>query len=161
MKKLLIIRSVSFQQLDINIIEIKNKLPNHEIYLLTHEHGVPFAKKYKDIDNIIIYPYKKSFKFGNKVDELKDKMFDSIIIPVNNVTGLGFFNVLIYSLSIKGKKRYLCNVVSKIKEISTFNILSIGFKNLIFSFFSFGLTLISALFLMLFLPLKLIQIEKQ
>ncbi|SHJ66837.1 glycosyltransferase family 9 protein [Paramaledivibacter caminithermalis] len=161
MKKLLIIRSISFQQLDMNIIEIKNKFPNHEIYLLTHEHGVSLAEKYKDIDRIIVYDYKESFKYRNKVESIRHEVFDAVIVPVNNISGLGFYNVLLYSLSIKAKKRYLCNLISDIKEISAFSILSLGLKNLIYSFFSFVLTLISTLFLILFLPLKLIQIERQ
>lgn len=116
MKELLIIRSASFQQLDLNLPEIKKKFPNYKISILTHEHGVKLAEKYEDIKQIYVYPYKDGFSIKRKVKKFNNKIFDALIVPVTNVSGAGFSNVLLFSLSIKAKKKYQCNVISEIKE---------------------------------------------
>ncbi len=46
MKNILIIRSVSFQQLDLNLPAIKEKYSPCSISLLTHEHGVKLAEQF-------------------------------------------------------------------------------------------------------------------
>ncbi|MDI3546989.1 MAG: hypothetical protein PWR10_641 [Halanaerobiales bacterium] len=161
MKKLLIIRSVSFQQLDKNIITIQEKYKDYNINLLTHEHGVKLAEKYKMIDKIHIYPYKGSFKFKNKVKELADEEFDLVIIPVTNITGAGFLNVLLYSLTLKTKKRVICNVVSDFKEISKTKIMLMGLQNIAMSFLSFILTGIFSIFIILFMPFKLKSLREE
>lgn len=124
MKELLIIRSVSFQQLDLNLTEIKKKFPNYRISILTHEHGVRLAKKYKDISNIYVYPYFGAFNKSNRVYALDGKKFDAIIIPVTNITGVGFNNVIKYGMTIKADERYICNVISKISKIGVASLLS-------------------------------------
>lgn len=118
MKELLIIRSVSFQQIDLNLPEIKKKFPEYKISILTHEHGVELAKKYKDIYHIYVYEYLGAFSKKNKVKELADKKFDAVIIPVTNITGVGFLNVLKYGFTINSKEYFVCNVISDIKIIT-------------------------------------------
>lgn len=161
MKDLLIIRSVSFQQLDKNLVSILDRFTDHEISLLTHEHGLLLAQKYKAINRVYVYPYKGSFNRKHKVKDFKGKVFDLVIIPVTNRTGAGFFNVLMFSLSIKAKKRIICNVVSDLREISKIDILVMGLKSLLISFLSALFTLIAAIFVMLTLPLKLIRIQSR
>lgn len=161
MKELLIIRSVSFQQLDKNIVAICKHFPDHRINLLTHEHGLLLAQKYKAIDKIYVYPYKENFAYRRKVRELKEKDFDSIIIPVTNLSGAGFVNVFLFSLSLKAKKRYVCNVISELREITTTRIMLIGLKNKLISLFSFLLTLVMGFFAIIILPLKLYQIQNK
>lgn len=123
MKELLIIRSASFQQLDLNLPEIKKKFTNYKISILTHEHGVKLAEKYEDIEQIYIYDYKDGFSIKRKVKKFQNKVFDALIVPVTNVSGAGFSNVFLFSLSIKAKKKYQCNVISEIKEYTNKNII--------------------------------------
>lgn len=91
LKNALIIRSASFQQLDKNFPAIEEALPDHRFQMLTHEHGVKLAEKYKLLSKIYVYPYKQSFSFWRPVQEFKDQKFDCVIVPVSNLTGAGFF----------------------------------------------------------------------
>ncbi|MDK2789028.1 MAG: hypothetical protein PWP07_2273 [Epulopiscium sp.] len=141
-KRLLIIRSISFQQLDTNLIEIKKHFEGYEIHLLTHEHGKKLAEKYKDIDKIWIYPYKSGFHFKNKCEDLNKQFFDAIIIPVTNLSGTGFVNVFLFSLTIPAKQRYICNLVSDIKSISQGGIGWLWFRSGVYSLLSYILAAI-------------------
>lgn len=161
MKELLIIRSVSFQQLDKNLVAILERFPDHKINLLTHEHGVLLARKYKAIDQIYVYPHKEGFACRRKVKELKDRRFDTVIIPVTNLSGAGFVNVYLFSLSVNAKKRFVCNVVSEFREVSRTRILLMGVRNQLFSLFSILFTLVAGFFALLMLPLKLQQIQER
>ncbi|OPJ55120.1 hypothetical protein [Clostridium oryzae] len=161
MKELLIIRSVSFQQLDLNFTAIKEKYTHCNISLLTHEHGVKLAKKYKDIKNIYVYPYKEGFKAGNSVEELKQKKFDVVIVPVTNISGAGFFNVLKFSKMINANKRVMCNVVSELNEISDSRIVLMQLKDILFKTSASLLTALMTVFMIIFLPLKLRSLIKK
>lgn len=118
MKKLLIVRSVSLQQLDSNILKIKEYFKDYEIHMLTHEHSVKLVEKYQDVKKIWVYPYKKSFSYFDKMDEIKEK-YDAILLPVTNLSGSSFANVFLFGLSIKADKRYFSNLVADIKELKT------------------------------------------
>jgi len=161
MKELLIIRSVSFQQLDKNLVAILERFPDHKISLLTHEHGVLLAQKYKAIEQIYVYPYKEGFAYRRKVKELKDREFDTVIIPVTNLSGAGFMNVFLFSLALKAKQRFVCNVVSEFRRVSKTSILLMGLRNQLFSSLSILLTLVVGLFTILLLPFKLYQIQNR
>lgn len=156
MKQLLIIRSVSFQQLDLNLTAIRNKFPDYQINILTHEHGVKLAQKYDSIQNIYVYPYKQGFSFGKKVSEINDKKFDAVIIPVTNVTGVGFNNVFLFSMSLKSDRKYMCNVVSELKEISNFKILLNSFAMFVFKIISAVLTAVFTILAFVFFVFKII-----
>jgi hypothetical protein len=155
MKELLIIRSVSFQQLDLNLMEINKKFPDYKISLLTHEHGVKLAEKYSLIDNIYVYPYRGAFKSGNEVNELKDKVFDVLITPVTNISGSGFLNVLNYSRSIKSKSYYMCNLISDIEEYDKGRIISKKILNNLYILISGILSLPLLIISLIYLPFKL------
>lgn len=159
MKNILIIRSVSFQQLDLNIAHIKAQYPDYSISLLTHEHGVKLAEKYKDIDNIYVYPYKEGFDVKNKVIELENKEFDIVIVPVTNISGNGFFNVLKFSKSIHCKERIMCNVVSKLSKFSMTDIYFLGFKNILMNGISVLGTVILSPIIIITLLVKLNSIK--
>lgn len=133
MKELLIIRSVSFQQLDMSLKEIIRAYPGYRITLLTHEHGVKLAEKYREIDEIIVYPYQESFSYFRSGPICKEKNYDVLIVPVTNITGAGFSNVFQFSLTVTAKQRVLCNLVSQLKEVSYSAILFGGLKNAVFS----------------------------
>ena len=161
MKELLIIRSVSFQQLDKNLVAIRERFPEYKLSLLTHEHGLLLAKKYKDIDQIYVYPYKESFSYCRKVKELEDKEFDTVIIPVTNLSGAGFVNVFLFSLSLKAKKRLVCNVVSEFREVLKTCIVLMSLRDKLFSSFSFLFTIVVGFFMVILLPIKLLQIQSK
>lgn len=118
-KNLLIIRSVSFQQLDLNLPEIQKAFPNYNISILTHAHGEKLAKKYSFIKKVYIYEYEGAFNKKNKVKSLSDTEWDAVLVPVTNISGESFLNVLAFGTSIKAKKYFMCNVVSEITELSS------------------------------------------
>ena len=121
------------QQLDANIIEIKKQFPEYSISLLAHEHGAKLAETYDDIDSVVVYPYCGSFSWGHRPKFEKGVVFDDLIVPVGNITGAGFFNVLLLSIFIPAKKRWMCNLVSKITPLSTTYVLSLGLMNFVYS----------------------------
>lgn len=123
MKRLLIVRSVSFQQLDLNLPEIKKKFPEHEICLLTHPHGVELAKKYNDIDKVYTYDYTGAFQSRNKVKEIEGVDFDVVIVPVTNISGSSFENVLQYGISIKAQEYFMCNMISEFTNLTKYGIM--------------------------------------
>ena len=117
MEKLLIVRSASFQQLDMNLSAIQARFPRHEIHLLTHEHGAKLAQSYKDISVIHTYPYRSSFSLIRPVHFL-DVKFSTIIVLVANESGAGFLNVLRFALQIPALEYYVCNLVSELRRFS-------------------------------------------
>ncbi|AQR96977.1 hypothetical protein [Clostridium saccharoperbutylacetonicum] len=161
MKNILIIRSVSFQQLDLNLPAIKEKYSPCKLSLLTHEHGVKLAEKYSDIENIFIYPYKDGFNLADKVKELSDINFDVVVVPVTNINGGGFFNVLKFSKSINSKERVMCNVISEIKSFTIGKIYCMEVKTAIMQIISLLGTLIISPLVLIILLLKLKGIEKK
>ena len=161
MKEILIIRSVSLQQLDKNLPVVKERYPDHKISVLTHEHSAILARKYKDVETVYIYPHREGFLYKNKTGVPDDKNFSIVIIPVSNITGAGFFNVLKFSLSMKTDRRMICNVTSEMKEIKPATIRLIGIRNGLFSALSMILTGIAAVPLVLFFPLRLFLLQKE
>lgn len=107
MKQILIIRSVSFQLLDNYLPAILEEFPGCYIDLLTHEHGHYQALQYKTVRKVYNYPGLKSFSLLCKITGVGDEDYDAVIIPVANISGSGFCNVLLFSLRIRVKKRYM------------------------------------------------------
>lgn len=161
MEEILIIRSAGFQQLDKNLPEIVRRFPGHRISLLTHEHGVQLASKYADIHQVYVYPYVGGFQARHKVPEFRGKKFDKVIVLVTNITGAGFSNVMNYSLTVKAKNRFVCNLVSDFRETSVFNIRSTGVRNVIFAGLAGLLTGVAALFMLALLPMQWRRIAKK
>lgn len=158
--KLLIIRSVSFQQLDKNLNDIVLRFPGSEIHLLTHEHGIDCARKYSAISKIIEYGSRKNFSFFHLPQELKRKelrlknaqsaensgkkpgtLYDVVIVPVTNKTGTGFLNVLSMAFRIPSRTVMMCNLVSELQEITRKQILFQVFRSFLLSIFSTLLTI--------------------
>ena len=161
MKNILIIRSVSFQQLDLNLPAIKEKYGECKISLLTHEHGVKLAEKYSDIEKIYVYPYKNGFNIDNKVKELSNINFDVVVVPVTNINGGGFFNVLKFSKDINAKERAICNVISDISSFTMRDIYLLEIKSFSMKFISILATVIISPVVLIVLLLKLKSIEKK
>ena len=160
MKEILIIRSVSFQQLDLNLAAIAERYRGCRISILTHEHGLLLAQKYQDIDHVYVYPFKEGFSFLRPVKELRGKVFDTVIIPVSNLSGAGFLNVLFFSLTIKCQSRIICNLVSELRPVTPWQIIRRSVINKVWSLIALLLTLILAIPVLLLLPFCLKRIEK-
>ncbi|MFD2116977.1 hypothetical protein ACFSTH_19350 [Paenibacillus yanchengensis] len=118
LKRALIIRSASFQQLDRNLPEIQQQMPGYVFDLLTHEHGVKLAEKYEGINKIIPYSYKQSFNRKLKVNGLPSKPYDAVIYVVTNMTGVGFWNVLQFAFTIPANHYIQCNMHTELKTMT-------------------------------------------
>lgn len=143
---MLIIRSVSFQQLDKNVIRIKEMFPNVEFYLLTHSHGVNRAGKYEMLSDIFDYRNRKNFSGFFIPRRLKRERFDAVVIPVTNMTGGGFLNVFLLALRLKvlkSGKIYCCNLVSDIWHIPGRKIVFLSIRSFFFSLISLVFTFVS------------------
>ncbi|MCX6582974.1 MAG: hypothetical protein NT166_22585 [Candidatus Aminicenantes bacterium] len=160
-KKILIIRSVSFQQLDKNLIRIKETFPEPDtmFYLLTHSHGIERAQKYRLLSEIIDYQSRKDFSFFRLPKRLKKEKFYAVIVPVTNKTGAGFLNVFAMALRIKTEKIYRCTTGSDIRQTPRKEIVSRLLKATFFSAIAFILTL-GALVMLPFLILGALFLRK-
>jgi hypothetical protein len=148
-KKNLLIRSVSFQQLDKNLGRIMEIFPTTgaTFYLLTHSHGIVRAGKYGIFSEIIDYQSRKDFSFFHLPKRLKKEKFHAVIVPVTNKTGAGFLNVFAMALRIRTEKIYCCTPASEIRQTPRKEIISRLLKATFFSALAFILTLGSLLML--------------
>jgi hypothetical protein len=128
MAKLLIIRSVSFQQLDKALPVMRQAYPGARVELLTHEHGVAQAHAMPGIDGVRVYPYRGGFSWWRPVPVLRGEMYDAVVVPVANATGAGFWNVCLFALTIKARTRVLCKVTSELTELTRVRILAGALK---------------------------------
>jgi hypothetical protein len=158
---MLIIRSAGFQQIDQNLPRLQERFPECQVTLLTHSHGVQMAEKYSTLHSVCEYPYKQGFHYRRRVTAFRQREFDTVIIPVSNLSGSGFFNVLLFSLTIPAKRRYVCNMVSEIREISSLQVLGMGARHVMFTILSGMLAGLLGLFSVLLLPIALKRILKK
>ncbi|MFD3271572.1 glycosyltransferase family 9 protein [Paenibacillus dendritiformis] len=154
-QNVLIIRSASYQQLDKNLSTIQKHFPDAKLSILTHEHGLDMANKYNDIDKVYVYSHKGGFNFLNKASNIRKRHFDDVIVLVSNLSGLGFFNVLLFSLTIKCKRRWICNLVSDLKLTTTLQIMGRGIRNLVYKLISIIGTIFISIFVFMLLPFML------
>lgn len=154
-KKVLIIRSVSFQQLDKNLEKIEKQFPvfggEWECHLLTHDHGTRRAASYKAISQIIAYGSRRNFTFFHLPLRLRKsrKNYEAVVVPVTNKTGAGFLNVLAMTLRIPSASIYICNLTSDIWKVPRKKIVFQVVKSSLFSLLSVVLVLPLVVF---FLP---------
>lgn len=144
-KQVLIIRSVSFQQLDKNVVHIRDAFPDSDLCLLTHSHGVDGAKKYELFSDIFDYETRKNFSFFHVPRRLKRKKFGAVVVPVTNKTGAGFLNVFLLALRLKTDKIYCCNLISEVWEVPRWKLAAQMLRSVFFSLVSSVLTLVSIL----------------
>jgi hypothetical protein len=105
-KRTLIIRSVSLQQLDrCWPDEEQRKATMGAVDLLTHEHAVGPCLELPGINQVIPVAHQGSFSPFRKPPSLET--YDNILIPVANYSGAGFTNVVLYSLRLSGTNRML------------------------------------------------------
>ncbi len=150
-KKVLVIRSVSFQQLDKNLPRIMKRFPGSEFYLLTHTHGTNRAKKYAGLAGIIDYSSRKNFTFSHLPRECREAGFDAVVVPVTNQTGAGFLNVFLMALRVGAGEYYCCNMVSEIWKVPRWKTIGRFLGGIFYS----GLSVIFSALLVVLLPLLL------
>ena len=136
MKEVLIVRSASFQQLDNSLPRVQDQFPGARISLLTHEQGMRLANKYDSIQEVIPYRYKAGFSFLRPATDIQNKNYDVVIVPVSNLSGSGFYNVLFFSVTIKAKERWMCNLISEFLMVSVSGLIFLGIKNALFRLLS-------------------------
>ncbi|KJU85603.1 conserved hypothetical protein, membrane [Candidatus Magnetobacterium bavaricum] len=152
MKRVLIIRSTGFQHLDRILGRLRDKYPQSEICLLTHQHGKPLAEKYADIAHVYVYPHTGAFSFLRVPDELKRHGFDVVIVPVGNITGAGFLNVLLFSFRIGADSRLLCNISLDFKPLTRLTLTASLLRSSVYTAIAGGMTAVaSVLFLVLWI----------
>jgi hypothetical protein len=115
--RVLVIRSVSFQQLDLGLESIRAQFPGCAIDVLTHEHGKVPAESYACVSSAIVYPERGPFRRGGWAPP-GDSAWDAVVVPVANVTGAGFDNVFDLATSL-APAVYRCNVAGEIAALSS------------------------------------------
>jgi len=155
-KKVLLVRSVSFQQLDKNLngIVALFSTDEYEFHLLTHGHGLQRAATYGAVSRIIDYGSRGNFSFFHFPSGLERaasrgvaESYDMVIVPVTNISGVGFLNVLAMALRLPARKIYVCNLVSEIFPLSRSRIVVRLARSMLTMVFSALATLTAALLL--------------
>lgn len=123
MSRVLIIRSVSFQQLDQNLPRIAAAFPQAELYLLTHGHGLSSAAKYAGLAGTVEYDSPRNFSPWHRPATLKRMRFDEVVVPVSNLGGAGFLNVFLLALRVPARRRWMCNLVSELRPLPVHTVL--------------------------------------
>lgn len=149
------------QQLDKNLPEIKRRFPDYEIHMLTHEHSVKLVEKYESIQKIYVYPYKESFSRKNKMIDLEQEDFDIVLVPVTNISGAGFLNVLSFSTTIRAKRRIICNLISDMWDVTTGQIQWMKINSFLMSTIAVCLTVLGTVIVWPILMLRLGRLEKK
>lgn len=161
-KKILLIRSVSLQQMDKNLPQIYKKFSDYDLYILTHPHNVQNCRKYKGIKKILTYKRKGNFSAFFLGNELKKEKFESVLYFVSNIKGFGFLNVSFFALRVTKKNIFRCNLNSDIEKVSKTKILLSILKPLITIPLSFILTvLISPLSIIILFIHRLKSLKNQ
>jgi len=122
MASVLIIRSVSLQQLDNTIKQVQSVFPGSSIDLLTHEHALEQCRKYAGLRRVIPYEHSKDFSPLRPAGNLPEKHYDAVIVPFSNISGAGFLNVLLFALRLRPKRIYSGNLAGTVTPLSKMRI---------------------------------------
>jgi hypothetical protein len=123
MDKILIIRSVSLQQLDQNLPVIRAAFPGAEFHLLTHPHAIAECCKYPGLARVIPLSSAASFSPFRLPAEIRAERYSAVVVPVANRSGAGFLNVFLTAWRCRSKAIYRCNLVSEIDRIGRTDLL--------------------------------------
>lgn len=123
MDTLLIIRSVSLQQLDNTCKQVQAAFPGRAIDLLTHEHALEQCRKYAGLRRVIAYDHLKDFSPLRPAGKLRGKRYDKVIVPFSNISGAGFLNVMLFALRLRPQRIFSCNLVGAVKPLTRGKIL--------------------------------------
>ena len=102
--RILVIKSVSFKELDIALEHVKNEQPDHEIELLLHAPSVLLDEVYPFINRFHFYVEEGKIEKKYLPSEVKKTRYDEVVVPVNKRFGRGFYNVLLAAKSIEAER---------------------------------------------------------
>lgn len=117
LRHLLVIRSVSFQQLDVSLMSIKARFPGHQIDVLTHEHGRLRAEKCPGVSAVVVYPSSGPFRRGLWRPATEGPRYDTVVVPVANASGAGFANVFDFARALAPARVHRCNLIGEVVEL--------------------------------------------
>lgn len=148
---ILIIRSTSNQHLALVVRRLKEEYPQATMDVLTHTHSVESIGELDGIRDIVSYPPSQYFT-PFLLPALKKK-YPVVVVPVSNLTGSGYENVLLLALRLKKEKIFLCNLGGELVLLPAKTILDRTFRFLL----SIPIAVLGALF---FLILNLLLIAR-
>ncbi len=123
MDRVLIIRSVSLQQLDKNLPAIRERFADSELHLLTHPHSVDLCRKYTSVARVLSTETPQGFSPWRRPRRLPARRYAAVLVPVSNRSGAGFLNVLLLAARLRPRSVFLCDLASAIRPVSLAEIL--------------------------------------
>jgi len=150
-KNILIIRSTSNQHLALVVRRLKEEYPQGNMDVLTHAHSAESIGELDGIRDILSYP--PSQYFTPFLLPAPKKNYPVVVVPVANLTGSGYENVLLLALRLKKEKILLCNLGGNLVPLSTQTILARTFRFLL----SIPIAVLGALFFLILNLLALIR----
>lgn len=105
---ILIIRSTSIQHLALVIRRVSSLYPGARIDVLAHSHSVESVKQMNGVSSIIAYPSTRDFS-PFIIGCLPLNNYHLVVVPVSNISGAGYENVLLLALRFRKKQVVLCN----------------------------------------------------
>lgn len=124
--EILIIRSTSNQHLALVVRRLLEKHPLGNIDILTHSHSAKSIAEMKNIRDIFSYPPSPYFS-PFLIPSLSPK-YHMVVVPVSNLTGSGYENVLLLALRIKKEKIFLCNLSGEFIPLPAKKIIARAFR---------------------------------
>ena len=129
----LLIRSVSFQQLDRIWPQLMRTFPDHQFSILTHQHSLETAAGYAEVVEVIPYPSKGSFQFWRLPYPVRSRQWDLVIVPVGNSSGSGFLNVYLAAMAMSAKQRFQVNLAGEFRPVRCITIFILFLRNVSFA----------------------------
>ncbi len=117
MPRVLILRSVSLQQLDVNLPAIASAFPGAAFDLLTHPHAVAECRKFTGIDRVIPLDSPAPFSPLRLPAGLRRERYAAVVVPVANCSGAGFLNVFLAAWATGAGAVYRCDVASAVERM--------------------------------------------
>ena len=139
MKNILVIRCTNLQHLDKVFEKLRCDFPGAKTALLTHRHGALAAGAYTD--TVAVYPYTENYGYLRPMKSLNAMNFDAVIVPVGNISGSGFLNVFLFTLTIKAASRFTCNTALELKPLSKAKIIGLLLRNTLYAAAAGALTI--------------------
>ena len=127
--EILIIRSTSNQHLALVVRRLKEEYPQGNMDILTHAHSVESIGELDGVRDILSYP--PSQYFTPFLLPVLKKNYSLVVVPVSNLTGSGYENVLLLALRLKKEKILLCNPGGELIPLPTKTILARTFRFLL------------------------------
>ncbi|MBF0471924.1 MAG: hypothetical protein HQL48_11210 [Gammaproteobacteria bacterium] len=160
-KRLLLVRSVSLQQLDLILPQLRQRFAGVEIAVITHAHSVPELTATEGVAEVVVYPYKRPFspfwRWGERGSALAARLSlhpsEGVVVPVTNHSGYGFLNVLLFALSIPAESRWMFTAGGELEPLAVGKLLLRGVKQLLLATVALLVTVALTPFVLLLLPL--------